>query len=199
MIQFNEREICNERLVLESRTELYYLGHHLTLRSCTLVVKVPARALVIARTHLIDCAIEVARVLKNFQWDAVHLKGCRFTGRLIGNDFGGWPDRLEEASIEDCDFSGAHLDGCRFLGCDVRTIRFPSWPCFTLFEPARRWCELSPLPWPGDIGQVQMKGFERNPLTTAAVTYSALELAKRSGTTPEAIKAVLEKLDGVYY
>jgi hypothetical protein len=31
------------------------------------------------------------------------------------------------------------------------------------------------------------------------MTYWAPDLAKRSGTTPEAIKAVLEKMDGVYY
>jgi hypothetical protein len=31
------------------------------------------------------------------------------------------------------------------------------------------------------------------------LTYSAPDLAKWCGTTPEAIKAVLEKLDGVYY
>jgi hypothetical protein len=31
------------------------------------------------------------------------------------------------------------------------------------------------------------------------LTYSATAVAKRYGTTPEAIRAVLEKLDGVYY
>jgi hypothetical protein len=44
-----------------------------------------------------------------------------------------------------------------------------------------------------------MEGFAESPPTTAAVTDSATRLAKRYATTSEAIKAVLEKMDGVYY
>lgn len=199
MIQFSDQEIANERLVLDSATELYYLGHNLTLRNCTLVIKVPARALVIARTQLIDCTIEVKRELTNFRWQSAHLKGCRFTGRLSGNDFGSCPDRPDEGSIERCDFSQAHLDASRFLQCNIDTIRLPHWPHFSIFEPARRWQELLAHPWPGRIGRIIIAGFAESPPTTAAETYSATRLAKRYGTTPEAIKAVLEKLDGVYY
>ncbi len=199
MIQFRDQEISNERLVLDSKTELYYLGHHLTLRNCTLVFKVPARALVVAHTRFIDCTLDAKRELKNFRWEYAHLKGCRFKGRFTGNDFGSWPDHPEKGSMEDCDFSDARLDACRFLGCDVRGLRFPSWPCFTLFEPTRRWRELSLLPWPGDIGAIEIKLCQEGPPSTVAVTFSAPELAKRRGTTPEAIRAVLEKLEGVYF
>jgi hypothetical protein len=199
MIQFSDQEITHERLVLDSATELYYLGHNLTLRNCTLVVDVPARALVIARTRLIDCTIESKRQLNNFRWQSVALKGCRFKGRFSGNDFGEWPSAPGQGSIEDCDFTEAHLDETRFLGCDVRTLRFPPWPCFTLFDPQRRWRELSALPWPGNIGPITVEGFADNPPSTGALTFSAPALAKRRGTTPEAIKAVLEKLDGVSY
>ncbi|WP_224249925.1 hypothetical protein [Hyalangium gracile] len=197
MIQFRDQEIVNERLVLDSKTEVYYLGHNLTLRNCTLVVSVPAKALVISRTRLIDCTIEIKRVLKNFRWESAHLKGCRFLGRLSGNDFGSSPDMPSEGSIADCDFSQAHLTGCRFLSCDVRTLRFPSWPCFTILEPVHRSRELSALPWPGKYGSVIGRGFADDPPSTVAVTYAAEELAKFCGTTPEAIRAVVEKLDGV--
>jgi hypothetical protein len=199
MIQFSDQEIANERLILDSATELYYLGHNLTLRNCTLVIKVPARALVIARTQLIDCTIEIKRELKNFQWQSAHLKGCSFKGGFSGNDFGSCPDRPDEGSIENCDFSQAHLDATRFLQCNMDTIRLPRWPCFTIFDPARRWQELVALPWPGRIGRIVIEGFAEDPPTTAAVTDSATRLAKRYDTTPEAIKAVLEKMDGVYF
>jgi hypothetical protein len=199
MIQFSDREIVNEQLVLDSKTELYYLGHDLTLRQCTLVLKVPARALVITRTRLIDCTIHVKQELKNFRWYKNFLKGCRFTGRLSGNDFGHNLDPPPEGGMEDCDFSEAQLDGCRFLGCDTNTLRFPPWPCFTLLDPVRRARELSAAPWPGDIGPIVMSDFEQDLSTMVAVTYSASALAKRYGTTPEAIRAILEKLDGVRY
>lgn len=198
MITFRNREITNEQLVLESRTELYYLGPALTLRNCTLIVKVPRKALVLNQTRLIDCTIEVTRVLKNYQWGSVHLSGCKFKGRFVGNDFGHRLD-MAEASIMDCDFSEAHLDGTRFLDCDTRTLRFPRWPYFTLFDPVRRSAELRTLPWPPEVGRLEVECLAEAPPETMAVTYSAVDLAKRRHTTSEAIKAVLEKLDGVYY
>jgi len=198
MIQFCDREITGERLLLDSKTELYYLGHNLTLRNCTLVVKVPARALVISHTRLIDCSIELKQELKGFRWHSVSLKGCRFTGALKGCEFGRWPDEAdaEFGDIEDCDFSGARLEACRFLLCDARTLKFPSWPCFTLLDPVRHKHELLAAQWPGTV-HIAVKSFLESPLETAAVTYSATALARRSDTTEDAIRAVLEKLDGV--
>ncbi|KFE64792.1 hypothetical protein DB31_1810 [Hyalangium minutum] len=38
-----------------------------------------------------------------------------------------------------------------------------------------------------------------DPPSTRALTFSAPALAKRHGTTSEAIRAVLEKLDGVVF
>jgi hypothetical protein len=199
MIQFSDQEITNERLILDSATEVYYLGHNLTLRNCTLVIKVPARALVVAHTRFIDCTIEVKRQLKNFRWETAHLQGCRFKGHFSGNDFGEWPDSPGNGSLADCDFSEAYLSWTRFLGCDVRTLRFPSWPCFTILDPARRWRELSALPWPGLIGRVTMGGLAESPASTVALTFSAPDLAKRYDTTPEALKTVVEKMNGVFY
>ncbi|HVG63404.1 MAG TPA: hypothetical protein VNA24_32865 [Hyalangium sp.] len=199
MIQFSDQEIANERLILDSATELYYLGHNLTLRNCTLVIKVPARALVIARTQFIDCTIEVKRELKNFRWQSAHLKGCHFKGRFSGNEFGSCPDRPEEGSIESCDFSHARLNWTRFLGGSARTLRFPPWPCFTILEPARKGHELQALPWPGEYGFIIGKNLAESPPSTVAMTYSAPELAKFCGTTPAAIKALVETLEGVYY
>jgi hypothetical protein len=99
----------------------------------------------------------------------------------------------------DCDFTEATLQGCRFLACDVRTLRFPRWPCFTILDPVRRWRELRALPWPGLIGPVTVEGFAESPPSTVALTLCAPILAKRYGTTPEALKAIVENMDGVYY
>ncbi|WP_224372770.1 pentapeptide repeat-containing protein [Hyalangium versicolor] len=198
MIQFRDREIANEQLVLDSRTELHYLGPTLTLRNCTLIVKVPAKALVVSRTRLIDCSIEVARVLKNFSWDRAHFSGCRFKGRYLGNGFGNL-EGTAEGSIVDCDFTDALLDETRFLNCDARTMSFPPWPGLTILDPVGRAAELVALPWPGELRDFFQWYGEERPASTAAVTYFVPDLAKRNGTTPEAIKAVLEQLDGVYY
>ncbi|WP_164011137.1 pentapeptide repeat-containing protein [Pyxidicoccus trucidator] len=198
MIQFSDREITGERLELDSKTELYYLGHHLTLRRCSLIIKVPTRALVITRTQLIDCAVDVKRELKNFLWEGVILKGCRFTGTMTGNDFGRWPyaDHPELGSVEDCDFTEARLDGCRFIDCDLSTLKLPTWPCFSILDPGSRKSELLALQWPG-IMRITVDSFTDAPPGTKAVTYLAPAVAKRNDTTAEALRAVLDTLPGV--
>ncbi|WP_224240431.1 hypothetical protein [Hyalangium gracile] len=198
MIQFRDRELTNERLVLDSKTELYYLGHDLTLRDCILVLKVPAKALVITKARLIGCVIEVKQELKNFHWSSALLRGCRFTGHLSGNDFGSWPDEAEEGAIEECDFTAAQLHGCRFIDCDTTTLRFPSWPCFTLLNPVRRLHELNALHWPGQV-QTLIKVLARNPESLSAVTYSATALAEKYDASEQDIRATVEKLGGVIY
>ncbi|MFP2904229.1 pentapeptide repeat-containing protein [Pyxidicoccus sp. 3LFB2] len=198
MIQFSDREITGERLELDSKTELYYLGHDLTLRNCTLVIRVPERALVISKTRLIDCTLEVKRELRGFRWHNAILKGCRFSGALSGCEFGRWPDEEapELGNIEGCDFTGARLEACRFLQCDARTLKFPSWPCFTILDPVRRKSELLALPWPGTM-RITVESFVEGPPETAAVTYFAPAVAKRTGTTEDAIRAVLAPLPRV--
>ncbi|NMO17903.1 hypothetical protein HPC49_16085 [Pyxidicoccus fallax] len=198
MITFSDREIEDERLELNRRSELHYLGPNLTLRRCQLVIDVPRSALTIDGARLIDCTIDVKTALAEFRWEKARLKGCRFTGLMIGNDFGRWPtaQHPELGGIEDCDFTDASLDGCRFFGCDVSTLRFPSWPCFTVFDPVPRSRELTALPWPGPVGAV-FKAIARSPPSLSAVTLSASRLAWETGTSENALYGVLAQLDGV--
>ncbi|AKJ07480.1 pentapeptide repeat protein [Archangium gephyra] len=200
-IIYEDREMEGERLELAGKEEIYFLGPNLTLRRCTLVLRVPARWLHILPTRFIDCSIQVKQELKNHDWSRAFLKGCRFTGRLTGCDFGHrlphWPGR-ENGGIEDCDFSEAQLQGCRFHGCDMRTLRLPSWPCFTLLDPIGKSQELNSLKWPGR-SHIIVVGLDTEPPSTVAVTYHAPTVAKRYGTTPEELKAVIEKLDFVVY
>jgi hypothetical protein len=199
-----DRKIENERLELTDKDSLYFLGPNLTLRNCTVVLKVSARNLLFDQgTRFIDCTFEVKQELKNHQnWVFASLKGCRFKGRLSGCDFGHWPSYSEKAghgSIEDCDFTEARLDGCRFMGCDPRTLRFPKWPCFTILDPVGRSNELNSVPWPGRVGPIIIETLRTEPPITAALTEHALSIAKRYGTTPEELRAVIEKFDGIVY
>lgn len=191
-------ELENEQLEFGSEA-VCFLGPRLTLRGCTLVLGMAARNLVIPQACFIDCTFIIKKQLTNFRWDTAYLQGCQFKGRFTGNDFGEWPSSPGQGSIKDCDFSEARLDMTRFLGCDVTTLRFPRWPCFTILDPVRRWRELGALPWPGLIGRVTMGGLAESPASTVALTFSAPDLAKRYGTTPEALKTVVEKMDDVFY
>ena len=198
-VVFKDQELDNTRLELSDKNTLYFLSTGLTLRRCTIVLKVPASRLVIKQARFIDCTFEVKQELKNHQsWLTASLKGCRFKGRLTGCDFGHWPEYssdpwYQHGSIEDCDFSEARLQGCRFHGCDPTTLRFPVWPCFTFLDPVAHAPELNRATWPGRVGRVAIESLSDEPPTTRALTEDALALGKRLEATPEQLRAVLER------
>jgi hypothetical protein len=200
-----DKEIANERLELTDKEALYFLGPNLTLRNCTIVLKVSARRLHILGARLIDCTVEVKQELKNHQdWIRTSLKGCRFKGRLSGCDFGHWPDyasgeEWKQGAIEDCDFTEARLDGCRFMGCDPRPLKFPRWPCFTILDPIQRAPELRSVKWPRLFGDVVIDRLHKQPPSTSALSLFAPAEAKRFETTEEELRAVIEKFDCIIY
>jgi len=204
---FKNQEIANERLELTDKNSLYYLSTGLTLRHCTVVLKVPASRLVIKQATFIDCTFEVKQELKNHQcWVSASLKGCRFKGHFSGCDFGHWPEYgsdsapwYQHGSIEDCDFTEARLQGCRIMGCDPATLRFPKWPCFTILDPIGRSRELNSVQWPGTFGSVTVEGLSTQPPSTTAVTLYAPAMAKRHDTTPEELRAVIEQFDCIVF
>ncbi|EPX59549.1 hypothetical protein D187_003039 [Cystobacter fuscus DSM 2262] len=202
-VLIEDKEIANERLELTDKNSLYFLGPNLSLRNCTVILKVSARNLIIVGARFIDCTFEVKQELKNHQqWVKASLKGCRFTGRLTGCDFGHWPGYgtgWEHGAIEDCDFTEARLDGCRIMGSDPATLRFPRWPCFTILDPIGRARELNRVQWPGAHGDIIPDTLIKNPPSTRALTYYAPASAKLLETTPEELRAVIEKFDCILY
>jgi hypothetical protein len=199
------KEIENERLELTNKTAHYFLGPNLTLKNCTLVLKVTARRLFFDGARFIDCTVEVKQELKNHQdWIGASLKGCRFKGRLTGCDFGYWPEYsslpwCQQGSIENCDFSEARLDGCRIMGSDPATLLFPKWPCFTFLDPLGRAPELRNVKWPGSFGDIVVDSLHTHPASTKALTYYAPSAAERFETTPEELRAVIEKFDCIVF
>jgi hypothetical protein len=200
-----DKEIENERFEVTDKESLYFLGPNLTLRHCTVILKVPARRLHILGVRFIDCTFEVKQELKNHQeWICASLEGCRFKGRLTGCDFGHWPEYLDEpayqvGSIEDCDFTEARMDGCRVMGCDPKALRLPKWPCFTFLDPIRRAPELRSVKWPGLFGRITVDELHTQPAPTRSLTYHAPSIAKRMETTEEELRAVIEKFDCIVY
>ena len=196
---YEDKQIENERLELTDKGSLYFLGANLTLRNCTIVLKVPARNLFIDRVHFTDCTFEVKQELRDFQeWVSASLKGCRFRGRLSGNSFGYWPaytDQGNHGAIEDCDFTEARLEGCRFMGCDPSTLRLPGWPHFTVLDPVHRAPELLTVPWPGPDGELTVGVLNKQPSGTAAVTLFAPRVAKEDGSTEEELRAHIARFD----
>jgi hypothetical protein len=196
MISLQNKTLENERIELGGK-DSYYLGPNLTLRSCTVVLKVSAKALTINKARFIDCRIEAKKALNNFYWLDAFITKCHFTGKFIGSDFGNLPSHFDpEGGIEHSDFSEAILDGCRFIGCDSSTIKFPRWPCFTILDPVGRLAKLKAVRWPGDA-DILVENIADFPPSTAAVTYLATAIEKELDAGQEELRAVLEKLGNV--
>ena len=200
---YENKKIENERLELIDKGSLYFLGSNLTLKNCTLILKTSARNLLFEDVEFIDCSIEVKQELKNHsQWVFTSLKGCRFKGKMLGCEFGHWPDYApgwEHGALESCDFSEVRLHGCRFHGCDPLTLRLPSWPCFTFLDPRRRYRDWLAHPWPGNLGFTIVEALSKEPLSSVAVTWSAALLAKEEGCSVEDLRAVVERCEGILY
>jgi hypothetical protein len=201
-VHYEGRQIEGERLELAEKDRLTYLGPDLTLRRCTVIVRLPTSRLLLLPTNFIDCTIELKQELRNFSWTCASLKGTRIKGRMLGCDFGPWPGNArgwEHGAVEDCDFSEARLDLCRFHSCDTRTLRFPRWPSFTILDPIGRGRELSSVSWPGSFRPVRLEGPYKELPSTVALTFYAPTEAKRSGTTEEALKAAIERFDFIVH
>lgn len=196
-VHYDNREIEGERLELP-KGGIYWLGPNVTLRRCTVVIGVAGRWLSLVSGRLIDCTIEAKRELAEARWTTMGFKGCRFKGRFCGNEFGqrpGHEEGWEFGGVEDCDFSEARLDLCRFHGCDMRTVRLPKWPSFTIVDPLRYGRELMSVPWPGIFRPVILEGPLKELPSTVALTFYAPTEAKRSETTVEELKAAVERFD----
>jgi hypothetical protein len=198
-IHFKDREIVGERVELV-KGPLYWLGPNLTLRDCTVIISAARRSLTLMSGQLINCTIQAKGELKTLPWAPMKLKGCRFTGRFGGNDFGFREDldeRRKLGCIEDCDFSEARLNGCRFFNCDMSTIRLPLWPCFTIMDPRGHAAELGRREWPGQVG-ILIEGLAKNPEGTVAETWHAPTMAEKMDTTVEELRAALERAPGIF-
>lgn len=202
---YEDQQLENERLELTDKGSMYFLGRNLTLKNCTLALKVPARQLFVRDVRFTNCTFEVKQELKNFQeWIQASLKGCRFTGRLTGCDFGHWPEygsdpEYQLGSIEDCDFTEARMNACRFMGCNPRTLRLPRWPCFTFLDPIRHAPELRGAKWPDLFGRIVVGDLHNEPRPTMATIFHAPTIAKQCETTPEELRAVIEQFDFILY
>ncbi len=201
-IHYVKREIVGERLELK-KGPIYWLGPDLTVRDSTVIISAAGRSLVPMSGQFINCTIQAKGQLKGVVWAQMTLKGCRFTGRFAGNEFG-FRESLVDTSrwkpggIEDCDFSEAELHGVGFNSCDMSTIRLPRWPCFTFLDPLRHAAELQRRAWPGLVGRTTIETVCESPTGTVAVTWHAPTIAEKKDTTVEELRAALETAPGIF-
>jgi hypothetical protein len=133
---FNKLHVREQNVVLTDEF-IWILGADAEFDHCEITCEVDDTQFIVSTSALCNCVFRAERCLSNVSWTSAKLKDTRFFGEFSGCDFGGRPDLGEKESfglVERCDFSGATLDGCRFFNADVRSIKFPSWPCYTIVD-----------------------------------------------------------------
>jgi hypothetical protein len=197
MIQFSDQELRNRTIEIDNK-DTYFLGPDLVLRDCTITLSTTARGLILSKVQFLTCQIVAKKKLTNYRWFNAFLRDCRFSGVFSGCDFGRSPEDFESGGgIENCDFSAATLDGCRILNSDARTIKFPSWPCFTIFEPGSHAAEIkSSIQWPGKT-QILAEVIAAFEPETVAVTFSATETMKRYHVSEDDLRSAISQIPGI--
>lgn len=196
MTQLRDQAVEQATLVLTDH-ELNMLGPNLTVSKCDVSLRLDSKSLMVFNVTFVDCDIAAKRKLNNFLWHSASIQRCRFHGRFVGNDFGRRTSGYGEyGGINQCDFSDAILEGCRFFDCDVTTIVFPKWPCFTLLDPYSddNLVQMASFDWPSHLG-TWMRSYTSFPAPTgtAAITECATQLT-RFGVSEEEIKTAVTRL-----
>jgi hypothetical protein len=122
-----------ERLELTEKESNYWLGPNLTLRDCTVVIRVGGRQVIPVWGTLINCTIQAKRELVDTRFTTMGFQGCRFEGRFSGVDFGQRVGHGELSVAWPGDFTPVILEG--------RFKELPSTVARTFYAPveAKRW------------------------------------------------------------
>jgi uncharacterized protein YjbI with pentapeptide repeats len=136
MTRYSDQTITKNVIELND-SEMNYLGHNLKLISCTINILAKAQNVIVSQSDFTDCTI-IAKNLKSFDWRRVKLVNCFFAGTFYENNFGNSLIEGEYPTvIKNCDFSHAKIDSARFYDVDMKTIKLPTEPFVTIFEPKK--------------------------------------------------------------
>jgi len=188
-----QKQVLKDTELILNDKEHNYLGPNLVMENCRVVLPRSARAITIFDARFHGCSFETNKKFKSFHdWCAAELISCSFSGYYEGNDFGYWEKVSQNGKIKGCNFSAAILDGCRFFECDIDSIVFPLWPCFTILNPHRITQKLEATTWPGEL-EHWFGGISLSPKNTLAIVGYAPELIKKNGSSEDELRIVLEQ------
>jgi uncharacterized protein YhbP (UPF0306 family) len=186
--------IIGEIIELKNSDDVSYLGYNLKLIDCILDIRASARSIVITQTELFNCTI-IAKKLSKFEWRRVKLENCQFKGIFLENNFG---NSLIEAEyptiIKDCDFSHAKIDSTRFYDVDMKTIKLPTKPFITIFEPGGFSKYVTQSRMLEKLGSFfKFLSLQDNHVT--AFTFESNRIAKNYDLDVEEVNFLLETID----
>jgi len=193
-MKLRDKSLTREEVKL-SDDEVNVLGPSLVLDDCKLLSDCQAEALVIAGMSMKGGSFIQKRRLSSFHFENAHFSRVSFAGTFVGCDFGDWDSR-DTSSIDRCTFADATLDGCRFLNCEPGTMRFPSWPGFTILKPIEARTFVLANKWPAKL-RTLLDIYTDSDEACSAVCGDAMRIATEDKISLSELKNMLERIPGI--
>jgi hypothetical protein len=194
-MKVRDTKLCGQRLLL-SNVDVNFLGPNLILDECEVHSDCENKALVISGLTMSGGRFfQQSHTLVDFHFQRAHFAGVQFIGSLAGCTFGDW-DSVQNSSIQGCDFTEAKLADSRFLNCDVKSIRFPKWPGFTLVQPSAARDFVLSRPWPSKT-RIALDVYTDHDPECVAICGDAAQLAKSDDVLLNELRALLQRIPGI--
>jgi hypothetical protein len=194
MVQYRDTTLTGKNIDFNN-TDMHFLGPNLILNDCNLTVKSKQKGFGVIGFQMNGGCFEIKSNLRDFQFDQAKFENVKFLGLLCGIDFGWW-DSSEPGSIKNCDFTEATFQSCRFLSTEMTTIKLPSWPHFSIPDPARLATWVKQHKWPDNLDVVLEVATDIEPGCSAAVDNAQI-LADADGISLAEMRELLAPIPGI--
>lgn len=169
-----------------------------TFERCEILLACPASGIIVERCLFRDCTIVAKKAQHDHQFFTSTFEGCKFVGDFSGCEFG---FRVAlygrtRGTIADCDLREATLHYASFSNCDLASLWLPTWPHFTLLNPAetaRRLPEDTKCP---ELAALRVVALGSPPITKG-LTVEATQFIRESIYSEEELQELLSHVDGV--
>lgn len=189
-----ERTVRGETIEL-TNDDYNTIGRGTILEDCEIIVRAPARDLVISDSKIIGGVWKQKRKLSKKQFNRTHFENVRFEGNFYDCRFGDHSDP-SIAGVKNCDFTAATLSFCSFCNVDPADVKTAPWPTIRFEQPQRFKDHIQAADMPNRF-RITLDSIATRPDSFNLTVHQANEVGKKSGLDADAVRAIVEGLPGV--
>lgn len=149
--RLRDRDFINEQIAVDL-SQAACFGPNAKFIGCQISISSKSSQLNFCESLFQDCLVHFTRKISKLNFRDAQFINSRFRGILDDCDFGardGSAANEMKNRVLHCDFSEADLRGCRFFNTDIKTLKFPAWPTFTIIDYHAASADLSRAMFPG--------------------------------------------------
>ena len=189
-----ERIVRGETIEL-TNDDYNTIGRGTIFEDCEIIVRAPARDLVISDSEIIGGVWKQKRKLSKKQFNRTHFENVRFEGSFYDCRFGNHSD-ASLAGVKNCDFTAATLSFCEFCNVDPGDVKTAPWPTIRFEQPQRFKDHIQSVDMP-DRFRITLNVIASQPAEFQLSVDQAGDIGKKAGLNADAVRAIIAGLPGV--